>query len=72
MYFLLPSVALTATRVIRGRLAKRIWAINGFIGFQGLLGWYMVKSGLKEEIVEQQSVPESLLFAKCSSGAVHF
>ena len=57
MYFLLPSVALTATKVIRGRLAKRIWAINGLIGFQGLLGWYMVKSGLKEEIVEQQSVP---------------
>lgn len=30
---------------------------NPWISFQGLLGWYMVKSGLDEELVSKSEVP---------------
>lgn len=38
-------------------LPFKLLAIGLGIGFQGALGWYMVKSGLEESIIENNSVP---------------
>ncbi|KZT41142.1 cytochrome oxidase assembly, partial [Sistotremastrum suecicum HHB10207 ss-3] len=50
--FILPAIYFTA----RGKLARKdIWRVGGLsllIGFQGFLGWYMVKSGLDESITQ--------------------
>ena len=56
-YFLLPSIYFTIKRTISGGIAKRIWAINALVLSQGIIGWYMVKSGLRDEITEKQLVP---------------
>lgn len=56
--FVLPA----AYFIIRGKVSRRFtWALGGIgvlIGFQGFLGWWMVKSGLKaEELQVQDGVP---------------
>ena len=38
-------------------LPFKLIAIGLGIGFQGALGWYMVKSGLEESIIENNAVP---------------
>ena len=38
-------------------MALRITGIGGLIGFQGLLGWWMVKSGLKDDLFAPGSHP---------------
>jgi heme A synthase len=48
--------------ILRGRVSLRfavgLVGIGGLIGFQGFLGWWMVKSGLKaEELHAQDGVP---------------
>jgi heme a synthase len=48
--------------IARGKVSRRFgWALGGIgllIGFQGFLGWWMVKSGLKkEELLAQDGVP---------------
>ncbi|KAK4683837.1 heme a synthase, partial [Tremellales sp. Uapishka_1] len=57
--FILPTVYYL-TRY-RGRLPPRLPAklllIGLGIGFQGFLGWYMVQSGLSQEIIDNNSVP---------------
>jgi heme a synthase len=56
--FVLPA----AYFIIRGKVSRRFaWALGGIgtlIGFQGFLGWWMVKSGLKaDELRVQDGVP---------------
>lgn len=47
--YTLPLLYFTARGHVRGPLRTRLYAIAAGIGFQGLLGWYMVKSGLVEK-----------------------
>ena len=47
--FLLPFIAFLAMRTIRGKLAWKLAGVFVLGGLQGLLGWYMVKSGLVDK-----------------------
>ena len=55
--FLLPAVYLIARRKVSAPMALRIAGIGGLIGFQGVLGWWMVKSGLKDDLFAPGSHP---------------
>ncbi|RKP13785.1 COX15/CtaA family [Piptocephalis cylindrospora] len=50
MAFLLPAAYYAYRGHLKGALGRRVLAIGGLIGFQGALGWYMVKSGLDEAL----------------------
>jgi cytochrome c oxidase assembly protein subunit 15 len=55
--FLLPATYF----IIRGRVSRpmalRLTGIASLIGFQGLIGWWMVKSGLKDDLFAPGSHP---------------
>lgn len=55
--FLLPTVYFIARRRVSAPMARRLVGICGLIGFQGFLGWWMVKSGLKDDLFAQGSHP---------------
>ena len=55
--FLLPSVYFIARRKVSAPMAIKIVGIAGLIGFQGVLGWWMVKSGLKDDLFAPGSHP---------------
>lgn len=55
--FLLPSVYFITRRKVSARIAGTIVGIAGLIGFQGILGWWMVKSGLKDDLFAPGSHP---------------
>jgi len=45
-FFYIPAIAFWASGKLTPALKKRVLIAGGLLGFQGLLGWYMVKSGL--------------------------
>ena len=47
--FLVPFLVFLATRSIRGAMIPRLAGVFVLGGAQGVLGWYMVKSGLVDE-----------------------
>ena len=55
--FAIPAIYFIARRKVSGRMALRITGIAGLIGFQGVLGWWMVKSGLKDDLFATGSHP---------------
>ena len=55
--FILPAVYFIARRKVSIQMAKRITGIGALIGFQGVLGWWMVKSGLKDDLFAPGSHP---------------
>lgn len=55
--FLLPGVYFIARRKVSASMAVKIGGIAGLIGFQGLIGWWMVKSGLKDDLFAPGSHP---------------
>lgn len=55
--FLLPAVYFIARRKVSAPMATKILGIAGLIGFQGFLGWWMVKSGLKDDLFAPGSHP---------------
>lgn len=56
--FVLPAVYFIARGKVSRRFAWGLGGIGALIGFQGFLGWWMVKSGLKaEELHAQDGVP---------------
>ena len=55
--FLLPAAYFVAMRKVTKPMALRIGGIGALIGFQGLLGWWMVKSGLKDDLFAPGSHP---------------
>ena len=55
--FLLPTVYFVVRRRVSAGMAGRLAGICGLIGFQGALGWWMVKSGLKDDLFEQGKHP---------------
>lgn len=55
--FLLPTAYFVARRKVSARMALKLTGICGLIGFQGVLGWWMVKSGLKDDLFAPGSHP---------------
>jgi heme a synthase len=55
--FVAPAVYFVARRKVSKLMAGRLLAIAGLIGFQGFIGWWMVKSGLKDDLFAPGSHP---------------
>lgn len=55
--FVIPAVYFVAKRKVSANMAARLLGISGLIGFQGALGWWMVKSGLKDDLFAPGSHP---------------
>lgn len=55
--FLLPTLYFVARRRVSKNMAARLLGICGLIGFQGFIGWWMVKSGLKDDLLETGKHP---------------
>lgn len=55
--FLLPTIYFVARRKVSKPMAWRLGGICGLIGLQGAIGWWMVKSGLKDELLETGNQP---------------
>lgn len=55
--FVLPAVYFIARRRVSKPMAWRIAGIGGLIAFQGFIGWWMVKSGLKDDLFAPDKVP---------------
>lgn len=55
--FVLPSLYFVARRRVSPRMALNLLGISSLIGFQGFIGWWMVKSGLKDDLFAPGSHP---------------
>lgn len=55
--FLLPTAYFIVRRKVSPNMAARLVGICGLIGFQGVIGWWMVKSGLKDDLFETGKHP---------------
>lgn len=55
--FLVPTIYFVARRRVSKRMAIKLVGICGLIGFQGFIGWWMVKSGLKDDLFAKGSHP---------------
>lgn len=55
--FLLPTIYFVARRKVSARMALQLVAICAGIGVQGGIGWWMVKSGLKDDLFAPGSHP---------------
>lgn len=55
--FVLPTIYYLARYKLPRPLPAKLLLIGLGIGFQGVLGWWMVKSGLDEQIITDNSVP---------------
>ncbi|OTA62282.1 COX15-CtaA-domain-containing protein [Hypoxylon sp. EC38] len=55
--FVLPTIYFIARRRVTPRVAAHLVGISGLIGFQGFIGWWMVKSGLKDDLFAPGSHP---------------
>lgn len=54
---LLPSIYMIVTKRASPWLSKRLIGLTGLVGLQGVIGWWMVKSGLSEELFSDGSHP---------------
>ncbi|KIM26327.1 hypothetical protein M408DRAFT_330682 [Serendipita vermifera MAFF 305830] len=73
--FILPYGYLLATRRLSAPTALKLGGLGLLLGFQGALGWYMVKSGLDDQILENNGVPrvsQYRLAAHLSAALVFF
>ena len=55
--FALPTLYFIARRRVSPKMALNLVGITSLIGFQGFLGWWMVKSGLKDDLFATGSHP---------------
>ncbi|KAK4454151.1 putative cytochrome c oxidase assembly protein COX15 [Podospora aff. communis PSN243] len=55
--FVLPTIYFVARRRVTPRMAGTLVGISALIGFQGFIGWWMVKSGLKDDLFAPGSHP---------------
>lgn len=55
--FVLPTIYFIVRRRVTKRMAWNLVGISGLIGFQGFIGWWMVKSGLKDDLFAESSHP---------------
>lgn len=55
--FVIPAVYFVARRKVSAKMSLRLFGIASLIGVQGALGWWMVKSGLKDDLFAPGSHP---------------
>ncbi len=55
--FVIPAVYFVARRKVSANMSLRLFGIACLIGAQGAMGWYMVKSGLKDDLFAPGSHP---------------
>ncbi|CAK7205446.1 Cytochrome c oxidase assembly protein cox15 [Sporothrix eucalyptigena] len=55
--FVLPAIYFVARRRITKRVAWNLLGIASLIGFQGFIGWWMVASGLRDELFSPGAQP---------------
>lgn len=55
--FVLPAVYFVARRRVTRRMAWHLAGISALIGFQGVVGWWMVASGLKDDLFAEGAHP---------------
>lgn len=55
--FVIPAAYFIARGRVSRPMALKISGIGGLIGFQGFLGWWMVKSGLKDDLFAPGNPP---------------
>ncbi|KAL4895222.1 cytochrome oxidase assembly protein-domain-containing protein [Aspergillus ambiguus] len=55
--FVIPAIYFVARKQVSKPMALRLFGIAGLIGFQGFIGWWMVKSGLKDDLFAPGSHP---------------
>lgn len=55
--FVLPAIYFVARRKVSANMSLRLAGISLLIGFQGFIGWWMVKSGLKDDLFAPGSHP---------------
>jgi cytochrome c oxidase assembly protein subunit 15 len=55
--FLVPTIYFIARRRVSPSMALKLTGICAMIGFQGFIGWWMVKSGLRDDLFAPGSHP---------------
>ncbi|KAK5949849.1 Cytochrome c oxidase assembly protein cox15 [Knufia fluminis] len=55
--FVLPAAYFIATKRVSKNMVPKLGGIAALIGFQGFLGWWMVKSGLKDDFLSADRRP---------------
>lgn len=55
--FVLPAAYFIARKQVSKPMIPKLLGIAGLIGFQGFLGWWMVKSGLKDDFLSPDRKP---------------
>ncbi|XP_011702299.1 PREDICTED: cytochrome c oxidase assembly protein COX15 homolog [Wasmannia auropunctata] len=55
--FIIPATYFWYKGMLRSGLKKRVVILGSLIGLQGLMGWYMVKSGLEDRFKDPSDVP---------------
>ncbi|EGE07851.1 cytochrome c oxidase assembly protein COX15 [Trichophyton equinum CBS 127.97] len=55
--FVIPAAYFVVTKRVSKPMSLRLAGIAGLISFQGFLGWWMVKSGLKDDLFAPGSHP---------------
>ncbi|XP_034179747.2 heme A synthase COX15 [Osmia lignaria lignaria] len=55
--FIIPATYFWAKGMLKPGMKTRVAVLGSLIGLQGLMGWYMVKSGLEDRFIEPSDVP---------------
>ncbi|CAD1478938.1 unnamed protein product, partial [Heterotrigona itama] len=55
--FIIPATYFWAKGMLTRSMKIRVAVLGSLIGLQGLMGWYMVKSGLEDRFVEPSDIP---------------
>lgn len=55
--FIIPAACFWFKGMLKSGMKARVVVLGSLIGLQGLMGWYMVKSGLEDRFVELSDVP---------------
>lgn len=55
--FVIPATYFWYKGMLKRGMKARVVALGSLIGLQGLMGWYMVKSGLEDRFIEPSDVP---------------
>jgi cytochrome c oxidase assembly protein subunit 15 len=55
--FVIPAIYFVARRKVSAKMSLRLFGVALLIGTQGFIGWWMVKSGLKDDLFAPGSHP---------------
>ncbi|KAG5343369.1 COX15 protein, partial [Acromyrmex heyeri] len=55
--FIIPATYFWYKGMLKHGMKTRVVALGSLIGLQGLMGWYMVKSGLEDRFIEPSDIP---------------